>query len=107
MPELLPAEFLTEASDPDSDSDDYGDAAAAAAGLSKRARTVAGVEKRLTRLDRGPRDAQRGSTVFRVARARDERLAPAAANSSKRIKDALLRRDRAAVKPRAGFFVGS
>lgn len=99
VPDLLPAEFLT-----DSESDDDEDGAADAALRSKpKRRKVAAVERSLTRLDKGPRDATIGSTVYRVAKKVDERMAPKAKQYSKSTKELLLKRNRAPVKPRGGF----
>lgn len=99
IPDLLPAEFLTDSSS-DEDEDDAGQT-----GSSRpKKRSVSAVERRLSRQDRGPRDERLGSTVYRVAQAADERLAPKAKKYSKSTKDVLLKRHRAGVKPRAGFF---
>ena len=107
FPDLLPAEFLTEPSDQGSDADDADDDDDdAAEGREQRARTVAAVERRLARQDRAPRDEQLGSTLFRVAREQDGRLAPTAKSHSKGSKEALMRRNRTATKPRGGFLIG-
>ncbi|KND95118.1 hypothetical protein TOPH_00545 [Tolypocladium ophioglossoides CBS 100239] len=101
IPKLLPAEFLT-----DSSSEDDGDGGDADqnSSLRPKKRNVSAVERRLSRQDRGPRDERVGSTVYRVAKAADERLAPKAKKHSKRTKDVLLKRNRKGVKSRAGFF---
>lgn len=101
---MLPAEFLDDSSSEDEDGDDADGTAAAKSSLPKK-RKVAAVERQLTRLDRGPRDQQVGTTVFSVAaKKQDGRLAPKAKYGAKARKEALLRRNRAAVQPRAGFF---
>lgn len=73
--------------------------------MGPKRRKVATVERKLTRLDRAPRDERVGSTVYRVAKKTDERLAPKSKKQTKNIKTLLLKRNRApAVKPRSGFF---
>ncbi|PNY29894.1 Uncharacterized protein TCAP_00189 [Tolypocladium capitatum] len=101
VPNLLPVEFLTDSSS----EDDEGGGHADQAGSSRpKRRNVSAVERRLSRQDRGPRDERVGSTVYRVAKAADERLAPKAKKHSKGSKNVLLKRNRTGVKPRAGFF---
>lgn len=99
IPSTLPVEFLT-----DSSSEDEDEEMSEAAYSQPKKRRVADVEKRLTRLDRGPLDETVGSTVYRVASVTDQRLAPKSMKYSQRGKDVLLRRNRTTVKPRAGFF---
>ncbi|RFU72556.1 hypothetical protein TARUN_9699 [Trichoderma arundinaceum] len=94
---FLPAEFLTDSSSEDEAEDATGSAAA------PKRRKVSGVEKRLTRLDAGPKDEVVKSTVYRVAKKTDERLAPKAKKYSKASKDLLLKRNRPAVKSGSGF----
>lgn len=98
-PNLLPAEFLTDSSSEDEDDDDQGKLSA----RSKR-RKVAGVEKQLTRASRGPRDEVVGSTLYRVAKKTDDRLAPKSSRHTQSSKDLLRRRNRTAVAARGGFF---
>ncbi|KAL6802004.1 hypothetical protein J3E68DRAFT_394964 [Trichoderma sp. SZMC 28012] len=99
IPTVLPAEFLTDSSSEDEDDD----AAEVAAGPKRR--KVAGVEKRLTRLDAGPKDEVVKSTVYRVAKKTDERMAPKLKKHTKSSKELLLKRNRpAAAKSGTGFF---
>ncbi|KAL6698795.1 hypothetical protein J3F84DRAFT_364020 [Trichoderma pleuroticola] len=99
IPTVLPAEFLT-----DSSSEDEADDAAEVAAGPKR-RKVAGVEKRLTRLDAGPKDEVVKSTVYRVAKKTDERMAPKLKKHTRTSKELLLKRNRpAAAKSGTGFF---
>lgn len=99
IPTVLPAEFLTDSSSEDEDDD----AAEVAAGPKRR--KVAGVEKRLTRLDAGPKDEVVKSTVYRVAKKTDERLAPKLKKHTKSSKELLLKRNRpASAKSGTGFF---
>ncbi|KAH6610398.1 hypothetical protein Trco_000418 [Trichoderma cornu-damae] len=97
VPSVLPAEFLT-----DSSSEDEAEGSTGLAAGPKR-RKVSGVEKRLTRLDAGPRDEVVGSTVYRVAKKTDQRLAPKARKYSKASKNSLLKRNRPAAKSGTGF----
>ncbi|PTB56697.1 hypothetical protein M431DRAFT_518439 [Trichoderma harzianum CBS 226.95] len=99
IPTVLPAEFLT-----DSSSEDEADDSTEVAAGPKR-RKVAGVEKRLTRLDAGPKDEVVKSTVYRVAKKTDERMAPKLKKHTKSSKELLLKRNRpAAAKAGTGFF---
>lgn len=70
-----------------------------------RKRRVATVERSLARQDRGPKDERVGSTVYRVAKKTDERMAPKLKKHAKSSKDLLLKRNRGATKQRSGFFV--
>ncbi|KAH7170457.1 hypothetical protein EDB81DRAFT_775542 [Dactylonectria macrodidyma] len=100
-PKLLPAEFLT-----DSSSEDEADDDRLIATNPPKRRKIATVEKSLTRESRGPRDERVGSTVYRVAKKVDERIAPRLAKYTKSSKDLLLKRNRTAVRPqRAGRLV--
>lgn len=101
IPRLLPAELLTDSSSEDEDAEDSP--VAGADSPRPRKRSVAGVERWLSRQERGPRDARVGSTVFRVAKTADERLAPKAKKHAKSFKDLLRRRNRTAARPRLGF----
>lgn len=104
IPTLLPLEFLTDASS----SEDEGDTGEADASESRvKQRKVDVIEKRLARLDRPPKDKRIGSTVYRVAARPEERLAPKAKRYSLNRRDQLLKRNRTAVKPRAGFFAST
>ncbi|VUC26429.1 unnamed protein product [Clonostachys rosea] len=100
IPTILPDEFLTDSSS--DDEDDRRQDLELASGPKRR--KVASVERKLTRLDRGPRDETIGSTVYRVASKNDQRLAPKAKKYTKSAKDVLLRRNRTAVPSRGGFF---
>lgn len=97
IPAVLPAEFLEDSSSEDEDED----AADAASGPKRR--KVSGVEKRLTRLDAGPKDEVVNSTVYRVAKKTDERMAPKLKKHTKSSKDLLLKRNRPAAKSGTGF----
>ncbi|KAF4975855.1 hypothetical protein FZEAL_7411 [Fusarium zealandicum] len=99
-PNLLPAEFLTDSSSEDEDAEEDGSALGR-----PRKRRIATVEKNLARQDRGPGDERVGSTVYRVAKKVDERMAPKSRKHSQSSKDILMRRNRGAAKPRSGFFV--
>jgi U3 small nucleolar RNA-associated protein 16 len=98
IPAVLPAEFLEDSSSEDEDED----AADSASGPKRR--KVSGVEKRLTRLDAGPKDEVVNSTVYRVAKKTDERMAPKLKKHTKSSKDLLLKRNRPAAKSGTGFF---
>lgn len=102
VPDQLPLELLTDdsSSEDEADQGEPGDS-----GARPRRRKVSAVEKRLTRLDRGPQDQMVGSTVYRVAAKLDERLAPKASRFSQSTKDRLLRRNRTVTRPRSGFFI--
>lgn len=102
IPAVLPAEFLTDSSSED-DEEDGEDGAAAAAAAGPKRRKVSGVEKRLTRLDAGPKDEVVKSTVYRVEKKMDQRLAPKVKKHSKASKELLLKRNRAAVTSGSGF----
>lgn len=101
VPDLLPAEFLTDSS---GESDDEAGAGAVGRQGKPKRRKVDAVERNLTRLDKGPADATVGSTVYRVAKKTDERMAPKVKQYSKSTKELLLKRNRAPAKPRGGFF---
>lgn len=103
IPDVLPAEFLTDSSDEGQDDDQDGDAGAGSRRSKPKRRKVAAVERSLTRLDKGPRDATIGSTVYQVAKQTDGRLAPKVKQHSKSTKELLLKRHRAPAKPRGGF----
>lgn len=101
MPNLLPAEFLTDSSSEDEAEDDRS----VSAGRPKR-RKITAIQKSLARESRGPRDERVGSTVYRVAKKVDERMAPKLGKYAKSSRDLLLKRNRTAVKPqRSGFLV--
>ena len=96
---LLPAEFLTDSSEDEADEiDDQPEER-------PRKRRVATVERSLARQERGPRDERVGSTVYRVAKKTDERMAPKLKKHAKSSKDILLKRNRSVTKQRPGFFV--
>ncbi|KAG9253299.1 uncharacterized protein F5Z01DRAFT_675211 [Emericellopsis atlantica] len=100
IPALLPEEFLTDESEPDSDAESSGDM-----DDRPKRRRVAHVERTLTRLDRGPADERVGSTMFSVAKTKtDPRLPPKMNKNAKHRKDALLQRKRAPVQPKGKFF---
>lgn len=101
VPNLLPAEFLTDSSSEDEAEDDR----LVSAGRPKR-RKITTIQKNLARESRGPRDERVGSTVYRVAKKVDERMAPKLSKYAKSSRDLLLKRNRTAVKPqRSGFLV--
>jgi hypothetical protein len=105
VPKLLPLDYLTDASsDDEDDAEEEGEK-----GEKKQKKTredrIAAVEKGLKRKERGPRDEVVGSTVYRVMKERDERLAPKVTKYAQGQKAALLRRDRPVVKARSGFIV--
>lgn len=99
IPNLLPAEFLT-----DSSSEDEEDDASTSHVPRSKKRKVSSIENKLTRLDKAPRDERIGATVYRVAKKTDERMAPKLKKHSRNIKEDLLKRNRSAVKSRSGFF---
>lgn len=100
LPSILPAEFLT-----DSSSEDEDDSASVTHQSKPKRRKVSSIEKGLSRQERGPRDLTVGSTVYRVAKKVDERMAPKMKKQAKNRKDALLQRGRVPVKSRtSGFF---
>lgn len=99
IPSVLPAEFLTDSS---SESEDGGDDAATLAAGPKR-RKVATVERQLTRLDRGPKDERVGSTLYRVAKKTDDRLAPKSKKYAQSTRASLQSRNRTPTASRGGF----
>ncbi|CEJ89348.1 hypothetical protein VHEMI05196 [[Torrubiella] hemipterigena] len=102
FPTVLPDEFLT---DSDSDVDDASGAAHDRERGPVKRRKVPGIENRLSKRDKGPRDVTVGSTVYRVAKKVDQRLAPKANRQGMGAKEALLRRGRAPVPMRGGGFL--
>ncbi|EWG44001.1 hypothetical protein FVEG_05224 [Fusarium verticillioides 7600] len=96
---LLPAEFLADSSE--DEADEINDQPEER----PRKRRVATVERNLARQERGPRDERVGSTVYRVAKKTDERMAPKLKKHAKSSKDILLKRNRSVTKQRPGFFV--
>lgn len=98
-PTLLPVEFLTDSSGEDSEGGGDLDAEA-----KPKKRKISTIEKTLSRQDRAPRDVTAGSTLYRVAKKVDASMAPKARKGSKGSREALLRRNRLAVKPQSGFF---
>lgn len=70
-----------------------------------RKRRVTAVERTLARQNRGPRDERVGSTVYRVAKKVDERMAPKLRKHARSSKELLLKRNRSVAKPRSGFLV--
>lgn len=100
-PNLLPAEFLTDSSSEDEGADDDDQAVAR-----PRKRRVTAVERTLARQNRGPKDETIGSTVYRVAKKVDERMAPKLRKHARSSKELMLKRNRSAAKPsRSGFLV--
>lgn len=97
---MLPAEFLADSSSEDEDEDESKSGNTV---QRPRKRNVSAIEKRLSKAGRGPRDERIGTTVYRVAKKTDERLAPKMQKQSKNIKEMLLKRNRAPVKARSGF----
>lgn len=104
IPDVLPAEFLADSSSEEDEEDasrDQGDAS----GSTRRGRSIPSIEKRLARQGRGPRDEAIGSTVYRVSRDVDARLAPKVRKYARSSKHALLKRGREPVKgPGSSFF---
>ncbi|KAK2003663.1 hypothetical protein LX36DRAFT_650872 [Colletotrichum falcatum] len=98
LPAELPAEYL------ESDSEDEGGDGETGR-KPRKARRLHTAEAQLARERRGPKDEVVGSTLFRVAKKEDERLAPKAQKHSINAKKALLARGRAPVKARRGFLV--
>ncbi|KAL2693953.1 hypothetical protein Neosp_000522 [[Neocosmospora] mangrovei] len=100
-PNLLPAEFLTDSSSEDEGADEDDQAVAR-----PRKRRVTAVERTLARQNRGPKDETIGSTVYRVAKKVDERMAPKLRKHARSSKELMLKRNRSAAKPsRSGFLV--
>lgn len=97
VPNILPAEFLTDSSSEDEDED---------TGSTKRPnnRGLSSIDRKLSRQDRAPRDARVGSTVYRVAKKSDERLAPRAKKYGQSSRDMLLKRNRSVATSGSGFF---
>ncbi|GAB0132652.1 hypothetical protein EsDP_00001081 [Epichloe bromicola] len=103
IPDVLPAEFLTDSSSEEDEEDasrDQGDAS----GSTRRGRSIPSIEKRLARQGRGPRDEAIGSTVYRVSRDLDARLAPKVRKYARSSKHALLKRGREPVKGAGSSF---
>jgi U3 small nucleolar RNA-associated protein 16 len=100
LPEVLPAEFLTDDSSAEEDGED--EAAGGLGGPIKR-RKVSTVEKHMSRQNRTPRDLAVGTTVYRVAKKVDERLAPKAKKFSTGSRESLLKRNRVATSSKGGF----
>lgn len=98
VPDVLPLEFLTD------DSSEEEQEETRVAGARPRNRTVSSLEKQLGRQKRERQDCVVGSTVYRVTKTGDERLAPRVSKFATRKRDALLKRQRPAVKPKRGFF---
>ncbi|EFQ27082.1 hypothetical protein CGRA01v4_07616 [Colletotrichum graminicola] len=98
LPSELPAEYL------DSDSEDEGGDGETGR-KPRKALKLHTAEAQLARESRGPKDEVVGSTLFRVVKKEDVRLAPKAQKSSVNAKKALLARGRAPVKARRGFLV--
>ncbi|KAK1981654.1 hypothetical protein LZ30DRAFT_592238 [Colletotrichum cereale] len=98
LPSELPAEYL------DSDSEDEGGDGETDR-KPRKARKLHTAEAQMARESRGPKDEVVGSTLFRVVKKEDERLAPKAQKYSVNAKKALLARGRAPVKARRGFLV--
>jgi hypothetical protein len=95
VPDLLPAEFLT-----DSSSEDEDEQPSALVAPRSKKQKIAAIEMDLSRESRGPRDQRVGSTVYRVASKVDERAAPKISKQSRNSRDLLLKRGRAAVSAR-------
>lgn len=105
IPDVLPAEFLADSSSEEDEEDasrsrDQGDAS----GSTRRGRSIPSIEKRLARQGRGPRDEAIGSTVYRVSRDVDARLAPKVRKYARSSKHALLKRGREPVKGAGSSF---
>ncbi len=100
FPNLLPAEFLS--SDDEEEQHEDEESHADESRRQKR-RKVSGIERSLARQNRGPRDEAIGSTVYRVAKKTDDRIAPKVKQYTKSTKELRLKRNRVAAKPRGGF----
>ncbi|PHH63953.1 hypothetical protein CDD81_5172 [Ophiocordyceps australis] len=96
LPEVLPADLLT-----DSSSEDEQDETAKSRRPKKK--TMAALERTMSRQERGPRDQVIGSTVYRVVSKQEQRLAPKMNKHSRNFKDELRVRGRAMQKPRGGL----
>ncbi|KAF4914530.1 hypothetical protein CGCVW01_v010589 [Colletotrichum viniferum] len=99
LPAELPAEFL------ESDSEDDGEDGAE--GQPRKARKLNTAKAQISREGRGPKDEVVGSTVFRVVKQEDQRLAPKSHKYSIGTKKAMLARGRTAVGVKRGFLVGT
>ncbi|KAI3336586.1 hypothetical protein HD806DRAFT_10368 [Xylariaceae sp. AK1471] len=103
LPDLLPAEFLTDSSEDEDDETALKKMVQRPQKITfETAMQVLGVE------GKGPRDEVVGSTRYRVlAEQSDARLAPKANKNSRRVKEDLLRRGRVGVvlNKKRGFFV--
>ena len=103
---MLPAEFLTDSS---SESEDETVLRRAAKKSDKPKKiNFEDAARSLDRGQRAPRDQVVGSTVYRVVADRtDKNLAPKMHKDTRNLREALLKRTRAAVTPnkRKGFFV--
>ncbi|KAI1115060.1 hypothetical protein F5Y14DRAFT_412007 [Nemania sp. NC0429] len=105
LPDVLPAEFLTDSSEDEAEAD-----GTALKKMVKRPQkiTFETAVRALGAEGRAPRDEVVGSTRYRVLAGQgDERLAPKANKEARRAKEALLRRGRPRVETamKRGFFV--
>ncbi|PHH81093.1 hypothetical protein CDD82_1309 [Ophiocordyceps australis] len=97
LPDVLPTDLLTDLSSQDEQDE-------TAESRRPKKKTIATVERALSRQERGPRDQVIGSTVYRVANKQEQRLAPKMNKYSRNFRTELLVRGRPMQKPRAGFF---
>ena len=98
FPNLLPEEFLSSDDEEQEEGEDYADES-----RRPKRRKVSGIERSLARQNKGPADEAIGTTVYRVAKKTDDRMAPKVKQYSKSTKELLLKRNRVAAKPRGGF----
>ncbi|GAW24292.1 hypothetical protein ANO14919_138760 [Xylariales sp. No.14919] len=103
LPNLLPAEFLTDSSEDEEDGTALNRMAKKPKKITfETAMHIIGAE------GKGPRDEVVGSTRYRIlTQQSDQRLAPKANENSRKSKEALLRRGRAPVasNKKRGFFI--
>ncbi|OLN96769.1 hypothetical protein CCHL11_02264 [Colletotrichum chlorophyti] len=98
LPDELPAEFLNSDSEEEEGDDETGR-------KPRKARKLHTAEAQIARESRGPKDEVVGTTLFRVVKKENERLAPKSHKASVNAKKALLTRGRTPVKARKGFLV--
>jgi len=96
VPDILPAEFLTDSSSEDESGEDQTLAPR------RKKRKVGAVERTFSKETRVPRDERVGTTVYRVLKNEDSSLAPRMRKHSRSLKEKLLVRGRSAQK-RKGF----
>ena len=100
IPNVLPAEFLTDESSDEEEEEEVG----ALIDSRPKGRKISTIERQLSRQDRATRDRVVGSSVYRVTKQQDGRMAPKVKKYARGMKEALLKRNRAPVKSGKGFF---